>query len=144
MRVLFLCVMLLLAMPCMAQQWLTSFEEAQIKATDHGKTIVLVFQGSDWCGPCMKLERQIWSTHEFQNLAANDLVMVKADFPRRKKNKLSLELETQNRALAERYNPKGYFPFVVVMNSEGAVLGQLGYEKVAPIVYYNKIKAFEE
>jgi hypothetical protein len=40
-----------------------------------------------------------------------------------------------NEGLASEYNPKGYFPLVVVLDSKGKVKGQLGYEKSTPEAY---------
>ena len=71
-----------------------SIDQAKIKATKEGKRILLVFQGSDWCAPCIKLEKEILDTEEFLNLAKEQFVILKADFPRGKKNRLSDEKAT--------------------------------------------------
>lgn len=126
-----------------AQQWSTNFEEAKQVATKNNQNIVLVFQGSDWCGPCIKLDKEIWSTQEYQNLAKKHFVMLKADFPRKKANKLSEAQEIHNKSLAETYNKQGYFPYVVVIDKNGKVLGSLGYEKISPTQYYNKLASFK-
>lgn len=125
-----------------AQEWQTNLETAKTMAKQEDKNIVLVFQGSDWCAPCIKLDREIWSTIDFKNLAKEEFVMLQADFPRRKQNKLPKGLEAHNAALAEKYNPNGYFPFVVVLNGEGEVLGTAGYEKISPQEYFNKLNSF--
>jgi len=70
--------------------------------------------------------------------------MLKADFPRRKANQLDSEQVRKNTLLAEKYNPAGYFPFVVVLNSDGKVLGETGYKKVTPTEYIAQLKAFEK
>ena len=126
-----------------AQEWYTNFEKAKSDAKSKEINIVLVFQGSDWCAPCMKLDKEIWSTETFKSLAKDHFIMLKADFPRRKANQLSDELTQQNVKLAELYNAQGYFPFVVVLDSKGKVLGQIGYEKTTPETYFKKLTAFE-
>lgn len=126
-----------------SQNWLTNFEEAKSEASSSHHNIVLVFQGSDWCAPCIKLDRDIWSTSEFQQLAKDHFVMLKADFPRKKNNQLSKELQAQNAQLAERYNNQGFFPLVVVLDKNGNVLGKMGYEKLSPSAYFNKLTTFE-
>ncbi|HKK11676.1 MAG TPA: thioredoxin family protein [Flavobacteriaceae bacterium] len=126
-----------------SQNWLTNFQEAKSMASDSNENIVLVFQGSDWCAPCIKLDREIWSTSEFQNLAKDHFVLMKADFPRKKANRLSAELKAQNDALAERYDSHGFFPLVVVLDKNGNVLGKMGYEKLTPMGYFNKLTAME-
>ncbi|GLU42897.1 thioredoxin family protein [Allomuricauda sp. NBRC 101325] len=125
-----------------AQEWNTNIDEAKSIAQKKGNNIVLVFQGSDWCAPCIKLDREVWSTQEFQNLAKDHLVMLKADFPRRQKNKLPSDQEAHNKALAAEYNPNGYFPFVVVLDPTGKVMGEAGYEKTTPKAYFNKLNSF--
>ena len=72
----------------LAQNWLTDFSAAKALASKENKPIILVFQGSDWCGPCIKLDREIWTTKEFKAFANNNYVMLKADFPRKKKSKV--------------------------------------------------------
>lgn len=118
-------------------------DEAKKIAVKDNEKILLVFQGSDWCGPCIKLDNQVFKTEEFQTLVKDKFVMVKADFPRRKANKLSSELEEQNSKLAETYNNQGFFPLVVVLDKNGKVLGKLGYENLTPSEYYNKLLAFK-
>ena len=126
----------------LAQDWQTDFTKAKEIASAEDKSIVLVFQGSDWCAPCMKLDREIWSTDDFKEYAANHYVMLQADFPRRKANALSDEQTKANAALAEKYNTRGVFPFVVVLDGEGKVLGQKGYKKTTPDLYIKELNAF--
>ena len=126
-----------------AQDWLTNFNEAKTQASEKNINIVLVFQGSDWCAPCKKLDKEIWSTPEFQKLAKGHFVMLQADFPRRNANKLSEDLEKQNAKLAETYNNQGFFPLVVVLDKNGKLLGKMGYEKSTPSDYFKKLTAFK-
>ncbi|HIE45976.1 MAG TPA: thioredoxin family protein [Flavobacteriaceae bacterium] len=127
-----------------AQEWETNFEKAKKSAIEKNQPIVLVFQGSDWCAPCMKLEQEIWNSKEFKAYAKENFVLLKADFPRRRKNKLSKELQKHNDNLAERYNSHGIFPLVVVLNSEGKVLGTTGYKKTTPQKYISILTSFIE
>ena len=135
---------LMLSLQSFSQEWQTDFDTAKKIASEQHKTIVLVFQGSDWCAPCIKLDKEIWSTEEFQKLAKDKFVMLQADFPRRKNNKLSEEQQLHNNKLAEKYNNNGYFPYVVVLDAQGNQLGSLGYEKSTPKEYFNKLLAFEK
>lgn len=139
---LLLALALVFSIQSFSQDWLINFEDAKKMATDKNQKIVLVFQGSDWCAPCMKLEKEIWSTSEFQKLNDNHFVMLKADFPRRKNNQLPEDQQEQNKKLAELYNPSGYFPLVVVLDKNGKTLGKLGYEKSTPSQYFNKLSTF--
>lgn len=132
-----------LSLHVFSQNWTTNFNEAKQIASEKKQKIVLVFQGSDWCAPCIKLDKAIWSTEEFRKLSKNHFVMLKADFPRKKSNKLSKELTEQNAKLAETYNKQGFFPLVVVLDNNGNVLGEMGYEKISPSDYFKKLAAFE-
>ena len=125
-----------------AQQWLTNFQQAKELSTSQEKTILLVFQGSDWCAPCIKLNREIFETEHFLTYAKDHFIMLQADFPRRKKNALDPELQAHNNALAERYNKGGVFPFVVVLNKDGRVLGQTSYSKKTPQEYIVELEGF--
>lgn len=125
-----------------AQEWQTDFTKAKQIATTEKKPIILVFQGSDWCAPCIKLNREIWSTDTFKKYADKNYVMLQADFPRKKINSLSEAQTKANAVLAEKYNKQGYFPFVVVLNSEGKVLGESSYKKITPEKYIEELNSF--
>lgn len=135
-------LLLLVSLSSFSQNWVTDFEKAKSIAAKENKTIVLVFQGSDWCAPCIKLDKEIWHTEEFQNYAKDHFVMLKADFPKRKKNTLSKEQQEHNNQLAEKFNRNGYFPYVVVLNSEGTMLGSTGYKKTTPSAYIKLLESF--
>ncbi len=138
----FLLLLLFFAVAVNAQNWQTDIDEAKAMASAENKKIVLVFQGSDWCAPCIKLEREIWSSDEFKKYAEKHFVMLKADFPRRKKNQLSEEQQKKNNKLAEKYNLHGYFPFVVVLDKDGNILGTTGYKKMSPEEYIKLLSSF--
>ncbi len=142
MKSVFLAVALTLGVFGSSYEWETDFETAKAKAADSNKKIVLVFQGSDWCGPCIKLSREVWDTDEFAKYAADHFVMLQADFPKRKKNALSDEQQEHNNQLAESYNPNGIFPLVVIMDKEGNVLGETGYNKMKPKEFIELIESF--
>lgn len=122
-----------------AQDWYTNAEKALETAVKEQKNVILVFQGSDWCAPCIKLDREVWSTPQFQEAAKAHFIMLQADFPKKKRNRLTQELQIQNNRLAEKYNPRGHFPYVVVLDPQGTILGSLGYEKTTPALYFKKL-----
>ncbi len=127
-----------------AQKWLTDFSEAKKIALEKNRNIILVFAGSDWCAPCIKLEKKIWDSDIFKNYANDHFVLLKADFPRKKKNQLSKKLQESNNKLAERYNRNGHFPLIIVINSEGKPLGTTGYKKLTPQGYIDLLTSFEK
>jgi len=103
-------------------QWFTDFDAARNKATDEHKYILLNFSGSDWCGPCIKMKKEVFESEAFLSLADKSLVLVRADFPRSKKNQLSKEQTKHNEALAEKYNPNGKFPLTVLLDAKGNIV----------------------
>lgn len=127
-----------------SQEWKTDFEKSREEAALENKNIILVFSGSDWCGPCIKLEKNIWDSAEFKEEALKNWVLVKADFPKKKANQLSAELKQQNQKLAEKYNTEGYFPFVLVLDKTGKILGKAGYENLKPADYIQLLHSFEK
>lgn len=126
-----------------AQNWKTNLNEAKKTASAENKNIILVFSGSDWCAPCIKLENQIWKSEEFQKEAEKNWVLLKADFPRKKAHRLSKEQTKENENIADTYNQSGYFPLVVLLNSEGKVLGKTGYKDFSPQEYIKHLHSFE-
>src|SRR5437868_3212694 len=77
-------------------EWLTDFAQAQKISAEKKESLLLNFSGSDWCGPCIRMKQEIFDSEHFKKYANGHLVLVNADFPRNKKNKLSKELEKQN------------------------------------------------
>ena len=126
-----------------AQDWQTDLEAAKKLATDQDKNIIIVFSGSDWCAPCIKLDKNIWQSDAFKNQSANDWILLKADFPRKKANELSKDQTAHNRKLAEKYNIEGSFHLVVLVDKNGKVLGKMGFKNVSPEEYIKMIHALE-
>jgi thioredoxin-related protein len=138
----FLSVLLLLSLA--QPSWFTNFEKGKTAAAASNKLIVLNFSGSDWCGPCIRLKKEIFSSDAFANYAAEKLVLVNADFPRYKKNALPKQQVKENEALAEKYNSSGKFPFTVLLDANGNVLKQWeGLPDESAEQFVDEIKTFE-
>lgn len=98
-------------------------ENAKKQAAENNELILLNFSGSDWCIPCIKLHKNIIETEDFKKLETeNVIVYINADFPRNKKNQLSPDLKKENASLADQYNPKGLFPYTLLLSPEGKIL----------------------
>ncbi len=102
--------------------WLSNLDEAKALAKEDHKLIVLNFSGSDWCGPCIKMHKQIFESEEFKNYSEANLVLVNADFPRMKKNQPAKNQLAINAALADKYNKEGVFPLTLLLDKDGKVL----------------------
>jgi thioredoxin-related protein len=102
--------------------WETDFSKAQQSAQSEHKYILVNFSGSDWCGPCIKMHKDIFENNSFTQYAAGHLVLVNADFPRLKKHELLKDQQKKNDQLADKYNKNGIFPLTVLLSADGKVL----------------------
>ena len=117
-------------------------ENAKEQATENKELILLNFSGSDWCIPCIKLHKEVFESDAFNSYAADNLVLVNADFPRLKKNGLSKEQEKRNEVLADKYDKQGHFPYTVLLDEKGAVVKTWdGYPSVNPEQFILQVKA---
>lgn len=123
-------------------EWLTDFEQAKKIASEKNECILLNFSGSDWCGPCIRMKKEIFESAEFKTFADEKLVLVNADFPRSKKHQLSKITEKQNETLADKYNPMGKFPFTLLLSKDGKVMKSWeGLPSLTPAEFVQEIKS---
>ena len=123
-----------------------NLQAAESLAKSENKLILLKFSGSDWCIPCIQLQKTIFENSEFQEFAKQKLVILLADFPQQKKHQLPEVEQEANNKLAEVYNAEGQFPQMVLLDAAGKVLYQWhGYNKkltvqdyIADITHYLK------
>jgi len=107
--------------------WIHDYAQAKDLARKENKHILLVFSGSDWCRNCMLLDLEVFNDQEFQTFARERLVLLKADFPRKKKNQLPEAQKLHNQDLASKYNPNGEFPKVLLLDAQQRVIYTTGY-----------------
>ncbi len=132
---------LVLVSPALAElTWMTDVPKALEKAKAENKLVMLDFTGSDWCGWCIKLNKEVFSTTEFAEYAKKNIVPVEIDFPKRKQQ--SEELKKANKALLAKYKIEGY-PTIIVLNSAGKKVGELGYEEGGPKNFIAKLEALK-
>lgn len=124
-----------------SQNWKTNIDEAKAQATKENKSILLVFSGSDWCAPCIKLDRNVFQSELFKTESDKKWVLLKADFPKKKQNQLPVELIESNKKLAEKYNKSGNFPLVVLLDANGKVIGMTGFKNVSAEEYIKLLDA---
>lgn len=118
------------------QIWMTDFKQAQQLSLDTGKPLLVNFTGSDWCGWCIKLKKEVFSKADFQSWASEEVILVELDFPRRKR--ISAELRVQNEGLAREYGIRG-FPTVLLLDGKGKVLGKTGYVPGGPSAFIQSV-----
>ena len=107
--------------------WETDLKKAQEQAKSNNKLVFLDFTGSDWCGYCIRFDRDVLSKPEFKEYANKNLVLVEIDFPRNKPQ--TPDVRRQNQQLAMQYHIEG-FPTIVVLNGSGHKVWQ--YEGYFP------------
>lgn len=121
--------------------WHLNMREAREIAQKEHRYILLNFSGSDWCGPCIMLRKEIFDDPVFSDFADSALVLVNADFPRMKKNQLSKEQQQLNDRLADQYNSQGKFPLTLLLNADGKVVKEWeGNPSVKPEVFDEQVK----
>lgn len=117
--------------------WLTDYDDAVKKAKAENKQVLMDFTGSDWCGWCIKLKKEVFDTPEFQKYAAENLVLLEVDFPRNKPQ--TPKEKKDNEKLAEKYKIEGY-PTIIVLNDKEKQIGQLGYMPGGPAAFIAALK----
>lgn len=118
-------------------KWETDLQTAKKRAKEENKKILADFTGSDWCGWCIKLKKEVFDTPEFQEYASKHLIMLELDYPRQKQ--LPAELKEQNDKLAQEFQVQG-FPTILLMNSRGKEINRTGYQAGGPEKYIEHLK----
>jgi len=120
--------------------WHEDLKEAITISQKENKPLMLFFTGSDWCGWCIRLQKEVFFKPEFTKWAAENVVLVELDFPRKKAQ--SQELRAQNAQLQQQFQVRGYPTIWFVKadkNSSGQVnlsqLGRTGYVKGGPAAW---------
>ena len=114
MKKIFIVLLFIVTVSTFAQdEWLTDFDEAAKLSQKTNKPILANFTGSDWCGYCKVLQREVFTTPKFKKWAKKNVVLLTVDFPRR--TKIAPELKKQNYALQKAFGVRGY-PTVWLFN----------------------------
>ena len=131
MKKLFVCLLTVLTVGLFAQelQWQQDFEAALRLSKESGKPVFAFFTGSDWCGWCIRLDREILSKQEMKKYLNDNFILFKADFPQN--NPPSNEVMMKNRALMKKYGVRGY-PTIIITDASGKALGKTGYMRGGP------------
>ena len=127
---------ILIAANVSGSEWQTDYEQALATAKAGNKCVLLDFTGSDWCGPCIQMNKVVFSKAAFLAYAAKNLILVEVDYPQHKK--LPEKVTKQNERLMHEYGiDNSGFPTVILLNPDGKILGQLegyGGERPADII----------
>lgn len=121
-----------------SEGWLTDFEKAKQQAKEQNKHILIDFSGSDWCGWCIRLDKEVFKQKEFQEYAKDNLILMLADSPRDTSGQ-SAEVQKQNKKLKKQFGIRG-FPTVFILDPSGKVVAKTGYREGGPKAYVKHIK----
>ncbi|MEP6669532.1 MAG: thioredoxin family protein [Chthoniobacter sp.] len=124
-----------------AEGWGENYEKAAAQAKAEKKLLLLDFTGSDWCGWCIKLNKEVFSQAEFKEYAAKNLVLMEVDFPQTKPQ--AANIKAQNARLQAKYKIEGY-PTIVVLNPDGKKVGELGYQPGGPKAFTAALDGFKK
>jgi thioredoxin-related protein len=106
--------------------WTTDYKAALAQAKTQKKLVLLDFTGSDWCGYCQLLDKEVFTQPAFKDYADKNYIMVTVDFPQQKP--LPDDVKQQNDALGKEFKIDGY-PTLIVLDADGKELGrQVGYD----------------
>jgi thioredoxin-related protein len=120
--------------------WTSDWQAAKERSKHEGKPIFMYLTGSDWCGWCKKLEKEVISQQSFMDFAKRHFVLMEVDLPRKKQQ--PPELKKQNAELEKKYLAGGY-PTIWVLDSEGNKLSKdLGEVEGGVDGYIARLKEF--
>ena len=122
-----------------AKGWLVDINEAYALSKKTGKPIMANFTGTDWCGWCVKLKREVFDTPAFKAWAVKTVVLIELDFPR--KFKLPENIKQQNYNLSKAFNVTGY-PTIWVFNLGKDEKGQFTIDALGKTGYVKGTAAF--
>lgn len=117
--------------------WLSNLEAAQKLAKEQKKDILIDFTGSDWCGWCIRLKEEVWSTPKWQEEGSKRYVLVELDFPRNTPQ--SDEVKAYNQKLSTLFGVEG-FPTIALLDSEGRPYALTGYQEGGPEAYLKHLE----
>ncbi len=109
------------------EEWEVDLTAALAKAEKSNRIVLADFTGSDWCGWCIRLEKEVFSREKFKDFAAEKVVLCAIDFPR-DKSKITPEQAKKNEEYSSRYGVQGY-PSIYLLEPDGSVFLKTGYRE---------------
>ena len=107
-------------------QWTTQYKNALSEAQKNNKPLFLYFTGSDWCGWCKVMDKEILTAPEFVQLVGNKFIFVKIDFPLY--SQIDSATQKQNEELKKEYEVTG-FPTVIILSPQEKQIAILNYKQ---------------
>ncbi len=119
------------------KSWYTDYDKALEAAKKENKKVYVLRTGSDWCGWCIKLKKDVFATREFKNFAKKNLILLYLDSPRKKR--MPAEQKSYNSQIASQLKMGGGVPSAVILDADGKeVARRSGYMKLKPYMSFLK------
>ncbi len=121
-------------------QWTMDMDAAKKVAAEKKLPLLLNFTGSDWCGWCKHMDKEVFSKDAWGAYAKDNLVLVWIDFPN-DKTLVPDKFVARNKSLSESYGVEGYPTYIVLDDDGQTKLGQLGADQeISPEKFIGSIK----
>lgn len=111
--------------------WHRDMKKAIEISKKENKPLFLFFTGSDWCGWCIRLQKEVFKTPEFTDWAKKNVVLVELDFPRKSTQPDAEKI--QNQELQQVFQVRGY-PSVYFVKA-GEIDGKTNFEQLGTTGY---------
>jgi thioredoxin-related protein len=134
-KILFILFISLSAITVKAQEdltWHTDMAKASELSMKEKKPLMLFFTGSDWCGWCIRLQKEVFKKEEFTKWAKQNVILVELDFPKRTAQEEALK--QQNYQMQQIFQVKGY-PTVWLVNPEKTAEGKINLSALGSTGY---------
>ena len=143
MKKAFVLILFVLSVPLLALSqepsdgWIVDLEQAKKTASEMKLPILANFSGCDWCGWCIKLDKEVFSQNEFKEFAKDRVILFRACFPN--ENRPRTDADVQNEKLLLAYGVEG-FPTVLLLDAEGKIFARTGYKPGGATAYVEHLK----
>ena len=111
-------------------EWTMDFDAAKKLAKEKNLPILMNFTGSDWCGWCKLMDKNVFATEAWKTYATQNVVTVYIDFPRDKKL-VPEQFVDRNKELSKKFSVRGYPTYILLASDGEKQIGQLGASKTA-------------
>ncbi len=102
--------------------WVLTYKEALKRSKEENKPVLMYFTGSDWCGPCIRLDKELFHTEKFKEFSDKELILLEVDIPRQQ------DLLTQDKLSENLYLKKKFkvnsFPTLIFVNHRGRKIAE--------------------
>jgi len=109
--------------------WLLDFEAAKVLAAKENKRILILFTGTDWCGPCQEFQAQVAYNEDFLKTFSSSFVFLKINWLRNTPQPPAEAAQTTR--LRQQYGIAS-FPSLLVLAADGTQLTRVDTSKGRP------------